>query len=131
MNRIGIIEELKKYNLDTKRYIIISGTAMVLHGLKNETPDIDISITPDYEEELLEDYLAVLEHTNPNGTYAYMIDDIINFGVNYYSEAKEYIDGFPVQSVDDIIKLKEFLNREKDREDLKLLYKRKTQINNI
>ncbi len=131
MNKIEVIKELKKYNLDIKRYIIISGTAMVLHGLKSETPDIDISITPDYEEELLEDYLAVLEHINPNGTFAYMIDDIINFGVNYYSEAKEYIDGFPVQSIDDIIKLKEFLNREKDRKDLKLLYKRKAQINNI
>ena len=122
MNRIEIIKELKKYNFDIKRYIVISGAAMVLHGLKDDTPDIDISISEDYEEELLEDYMAVLEHTNLNGTRAYIIDDNVNFGVNYYTKPSEYIEGLPVQNIEEIIKLKESLNREKDQKDLKLLY---------
>lgn len=91
MNREEIIKELKRYNFDIKKYIVISGTAMVLHGIKNGTPDIDLSIVPEYEEELLEDYFAVLEHTNTDGTHAYMIDDIINFGVKYYSLPSIYI----------------------------------------
>ena len=123
MNREEIINELKKYNFDIKRYIVISSAAMVLYGIKDETPDIDISITDDYEEELVEDYFAILEHTNPNGTRAYMIDDIINFGVEYYSKPNYYIDGYPVQSISEIIELKERLNREKDKKDLFLLYK--------
>ena len=122
MNRIEIIKELKKYNFDIKRYIVISGAAVVLHGLKDDTPDIDISISEDYEEELLEDYMAVLEHTNLNGTRAYIIDDNVNFGVNYYTKPSEYIEGLPVQNIEEIIKLKESLNREKDQKDLKLLY---------
>ena len=123
MNREEIIKELKRYNFDIKKYIVISGTAMVLHGIKNETPDIDLSIVPEYEEELLEDYFAVLEHTNTDGTHAYMIDDIINFGVKYYSLPSLYIDGIPTQSIKEIIDLKESLNRDKDKKDLKLLYK--------
>ena len=123
MNREDIINELKKYNFDIKRYIIISSAAMVLYGIKNETPDIDISITEDYEEELVEDYFAILEHTNPNGNHAYMIDDVINFGVEYYSKPSCFIEGFPVQSIGEIIQLKERLNREKDKKDLVLLYK--------
>ena len=47
MNREEIINELKKYNFDIKRYIVISSAAMVLYGIKDETPDIDISITDD------------------------------------------------------------------------------------
>ena len=123
MNRKEIINRLKKYNLDVNRYLIISGTAMVLRGIKEETQDIDISVTEDLEEELLEDYLSVLEHTNTDGTHAYMINDEINFGVKYYSEQRDFIDGLPVQKVEDIIKIKTMLNRPKDKYDLKLLKK--------
>ena len=52
MNRKEIIKELKKYNLDPKKYIVISGAAMVLYGFKDETPDIDISVTKEYKKEL-------------------------------------------------------------------------------
>jgi len=123
MNKIEIINELKKYNLDTNRYIIISGAAMVLYGIKEETPDIDISVTSDYEKELLDKYNAVLEHIGKNDNNAYMIDDIINFGVNYYSKANNFIDGLPVQTIDEIIELKKRLNRPKDKNDLELLLK--------
>jgi len=123
MNRKEIINRLKKYNLDVNRYLIISGTAMVLRGIKEETQDIDISVTEDLEEELLEDYISVLEHTNTDGTHAYMINDEINFGVKYYSEQRDFIDGLPVQKVEDIIKIKTMLNRPKDKYDLKLLKK--------
>ena len=121
MKRKEIIDKLKQYNLDVKRYIIISGTAMVLYGIKEDTPDIDISITEDYEEELLENYLAVLEHTNPNGTHAYIINDELNFGIRYYSENKNFIDGLPVQKIEDILSLKQMLNREKDQKDIRLI----------
>ena len=124
MNREEIINILKKYSFDIKRYIVISGTAMVLHGLKDETNDIDLSVTPDYEEELLEDYLAVLEHTNPNGSHAYMINGIINFGSEYYTENREFIGEIPVQTIKNIIELKKKLNRDKDKKDLELIYRR-------
>ncbi|MBR4178566.1 MAG: hypothetical protein IKR57_04385 [Bacilli bacterium] len=124
MNREEIINTLKKYSFDIKRYIVISGTAMVLHGLKDETNDIDLSVTPDYEEELLEDYLAVLEHTNPNGSHAYMINGIINFGPEYYTENREFIGEIPVQTIKNIIEIKKKLYRDKDKKDLELIYRR-------
>ena len=72
MNRKEIIKELKKYNLDPKKYIVISGAAMVLYGFKDETPDIDISVTKEYKKELLKKFDCVLE--NPE-TDSYIIDD--------------------------------------------------------
>ena len=122
MKRNEIIEVLKKYSLDLKRYVVISGAAMVIYGFKEETGDIDIAVTKDYEEELLKNYNAVLENVDPNGNNAYMINDIINFGSNYYSNEREYVDGIPVQRVEDIIKLKKMLNRDKDIKDLESIY---------
>ena len=120
MNRKEIIEELKKYKLNPKKYIIISGAAMVLYGFKEETPDIDIAVTKDYKKELLSNYECVLE--NPEAD-AYIIDDTLNFATNYYKRRREYIEGFPVLTVEDLIFSKQKMNRKKDREDLKLIFK--------
>ena len=120
MNRKEIINELKKYNLNPKKYIIISGAAMVLYGIKEETPDIDIAVTKEYKKELLSKYECELE--NPE-TDSYIIDDVLNFGANYYKRRREYIDGFPVSTIEDLIDLKVKLNRAKDKKDLKLIFK--------
>lgn len=119
MNRKEIIKELKNYNLDPKKYVVISGAAMVLYGFKDETPDIDIGVTKEYKKELLKKYDCVLE--NPE-TDAYIIDDVLNFGSYFYKRRREYIEGFPVMLVEDIIELKRKLNRTKDKKDLKLIF---------
>ncbi len=123
MKRNEIIDKLKKYNLNLDRYIVISGAAMVLYGIKEETPDIDISVDKDYEEKLLNNYNAKLEKINSDGTKAYIINDELNFGSNYYTENKAYINGIPVQKVEDILSLKLILNREKDKKDIELIKK--------
>lgn len=123
MKRNEIIDKLKKYNLNLDRYIVISGAAMVLYGIKEETPDIDISVDKDYEENLLNNYNAKLEKINSDGTKAYIINDELNFGSNYYTENKAYINGIPVQKVEDILSLKLILNREKDKKDIELIKK--------
>ena len=122
MNREEIIQKLKEYKLDINEYIVISGAAMVLYGFKEETRDIDISTTLEYKKYLLDHFNCELENKESD---AYMIDNILNFGINYYSEDKIFIDGIPTQKVEDIIKLKKFLNRDKDKKDLQLIYKKK------
>lgn len=123
MKRNEIIDKLKKYNLNPDRYILLSGAAMVLYGIKEETPDIDISVDKLLEKELLNNYDAKLEKINKDGTKAYIINDELNFGSNYYTENKAYINGIPVQKVEDILSLKLMLNREKDKKDIELIKK--------
>lgn len=119
MNRKEIINYLKKYNFNPKKYIVISGAAMVLYGFKDDTPDIDIAVTKEYKKELLKNYNCVLENVE---TDSYMIDDVINFGENFYKRRREYIEGFPVMKPMDIVDLKRKLNRAKDKKDLKLIF---------
>lgn len=113
MNKLEIINALKKYNLDKNEYIVISGAAMVLYGIKEETKDIDIAVTKRYNKYLIDNYDYEIEKGS-----IYYIDRIINFSTNYYSNDKRYIDDIPVQKINDILKLKLSLNREKDKIDI-------------
>ena len=130
MNKKEILATLKKYNLKSENFIIISSAAMVLNNIKEETKDIDISVDEEYEKELLKTYKCNLEReiTDNNKKYkAYMIDDIINFSIHYYGEYKaKRIQNYNVQTVEEILKLKQRLNREKDQKDIKIL---KEEIN--
>lgn len=122
MNKEDIINTLNKYNLDSHKYIVLSGAAMVMLGIKDKTHDIDIAVTPDYYEYLKKKYDCKIEWYNGNNT-VYFIDDIINFGLNYYNEDHLIIEGIPVQTEEDIIKIKRIFNREKDIEDIKKIKK--------
>ena len=130
MNKKEILNTLKKYNLKTEKYIIISSAAMVLNNIKKETKDIDIAVDEEYEKELLKNYKCELEReiTDNDKKYkAYLIDDLINFSVHYYGEYKsKKINGYNVQTLEEILKLKQRLNRENDKKDIKIL---KEEIN--
>lgn len=121
MNKQQIIKILKQYNFDNKEYIVISGAAMVLLGIKENTNDIDIAVTSNYYNYLLSKYECILEIINQYGVKVYFIDNIINFSTSYYSENKIFIDNIPVQSIQNIVNLKSKLNREKDKKDMKLI----------
>ena len=130
MNKKEILKTLKKYNLKKEKYIIISSAAMVLNNIKKETKDIDIAVDEEYEKELLKEYKCEIEReiTDNNKKFtAYMIDDVINFSTHYYGEYKaKIIEEYCVQTPEEILKLKQRLNREKDKKDIKIL---KEEIN--
>jgi hypothetical protein len=126
MNRKEIIEKLKQYSFDKSKYIVIAGAAMVLLGIKDKTSDIDIATTQDYNDYLVDNYNVTFEKINEYNEPVYFIDNIVNFSVTYYSDKKEYVEDIPVQNVNDILRLKKRLNREKDKIDIEKLeeYKR-------
>ena len=128
LDKKEIINILKKYNLDSNNYIVISSAAMVLLGIKNKAKDIDISVTKDYYNYLLKNYNCTLERVNEYNHKVYFIDEVINFGIDYFENNYIKIDGIHVQKPEDIIKLKKSLNREKDRKDIELINKAK-QVN--
>lgn len=119
MNKEMIIKCLDKYNFDKDKFVIISGAALVLLGIIEKTKDIDISVSSLYNDYLLDHYDCKFERINEFGKAAYMIDDIINFGVSFYPNKYDMIDNYKVASLEDCYKVKKFLNRFKDKELLK------------
>lgn len=123
MNKKQIIKTIEKYKLDKSKFVVISGAALVLLDIKKTTKDIDISCDKDYCEYLLKNYDAKFERTNELGKKAYLIDDIINFGISFMPKEIEIIDGIQCSSLKDILELKRFLNRDKDKLIIKKLEK--------
>lgn len=127
MNRVEILNKLKEYNFDTNEYMVISSAALVIQGVKEETKDIDISVTPKYYKYLEENYNCELErYDEKNNINIYYIDDVINFSTNYYSEDKDdfiLLDGIKIQSISSVTRLKNMLNRPKDMKDIELINK--------
>ncbi len=119
MNKSQIIEIIEKYQLDKSQFIVISGAALVLLGIKNETKDIDIWCDENYSNYLLENYQCEFERINELGNNAYMINQIINFGTSFQPKETIIIDGIRCSSLIDILLLKKFLNRKKDKELIK------------
>lgn len=121
MNKEEILRVLKKYNFDSNKYIVISGAAMVLLGIKESTNDIDIAIKEEYYDYLLTNYNCVFEKNNEYNKRVYFIDNVINFSSSYYKNNFVLIEDIPVQTIEDILELKLFLNREKDKKDIEFI----------
>ena len=125
MNKKQIISFLKKLNLDENKYVVISGAAMVLYGFKETTSDIDISVKEEYYNELINTFNCEIECIDINNNPVYFIENVVNFGLLYYTDEVNLIEGIRVQSVEELINLKKMLNRDKDRSDLKLIFGKK------
>ena len=123
MNKSQIIEIIKKYKLDKTKFIVISGAALVLLGIEKEANDIDIWCDNDYCNHLLNNYDCKFERINEYGKKAYLIDNLINFGVSFRPKEVENIEGIQCASLKDILELKKFLNRSKDKNIISKLEK--------
>ena len=121
MNKKEIIKKLQEYNFDKNKYIVLSGASMVLQKVKKETSNIDISVTKDYYDYLLENYNCEFKEYNKYNNKVYTIDNCIYFGIDFYTENKEYVFDIPCQTLEDILTIKKDLNRKKDQADIKKL----------
>lgn len=118
MIRREIVQKVKQIfiNMSNNGYWLITGAAMVMHGIKTQTSDIDIGCTKEFFEELRNNGHAVIRKEGyPDRICIESCVEILE-GI----ETKEivYIEEIPVSSIKDIITFKKKLNREKDKKDL-------------
>lgn len=127
---MNVIEEIKKLNLPIDRYVVIGGSSLAVRGIR-ETEDIDLVVSKD----LLEEYKQKEGwHTHPrldttkepgltNGPVEMYPD--IGYGVEDSFEEMisraDIVEGIPVASLEDIIRIKETYKREKDLRDIELI----------
>lgn len=122
LDKMDILEILSRYEINPNEYKILSGASLVLQDVKSNTHDIDIAVSEKLFNELLQKYNCRYEKTNPNGTKVYMIDDALNFSTNYYETIETTkSNGYNIQTLESIKKLKKELNRPKDKYDIFLI----------
>lgn len=115
MNKKEVLKTLKEYELNKDEIIILSTAALVLKGIKENCNDIDIAVSEEYYKELFK-YRPKLKCEK-----VYTIDDKIDFGTNYYDSKAERNNGYLIQTPLEVLKLKEKLNRTKDKQDINLI----------
>lgn len=108
------LRRIDELGLDKNKYCIISGGVMLMHGLKDTTDDIDFYVLPSYFLELKERFNF---KKSSKFSYLYELDDNIEVGVVEFSDKDvEYVDGYPVLSLELELEWKIKNNREKDKE---------------
>ena len=119
MKKADIIEKLRAFPYDTKDYWVITGGAMAMYGIREETSDIDLGCTSELADRLEKD--GFLYQIKPDGTRWFRIGSDIEVYENWLYDSVELVDGIPVISIPGLIAMKQTIGREKDKRDLKLI----------
>lgn len=119
MNKKEIIFKLKNINLDLNEIIVISGASLVVQDIIDNTVDIDLSCSEDYYKKIK--WEEKLGDAKKNIKYYDVFEIANNF---YYPDKVVIIDGIKFMNLKECLKVKEELNRPKDREVILKLRKR-------
>lgn len=116
MNKEELYKLVEKLKLPITEYCILSGGSLVMHGIRENTNDLDIDITKKGFEIIKKYFSPTLVDENKK---LYKITENIEcFLDNNFETDIEFIDGYPCQSLMSVYRLKKKLNREKDQSDI-------------
>ncbi len=119
--KLSLLRRLRKLPFSEKEYWVVAGGAMVLHGFKPQTRDIDLGCTTLLANKLERQGYAV--SYCEDGTRKILYSENIEIFENWIEDTVEIIGGVPVVSIDGLIKMKKKLGRQKDLEDIALIEK--------
>ncbi len=104
MNKIEIIRRLEELNFDKNEYWLVTGGAMVLYGIKNETHDIDLGCSKKMADNLEKKGYKVTRLID--GTRKINIENDIEIFENWIFDKIDVITNIPVISLDGLIAMK-------------------------
>ena len=118
MKAEDIRQRLAELALDTNEYRINAGGAMVLHGLREETHDLDIWCTKKLGDALAQ---RCEPQMLPGGGRRFVRAPDVEIDESMLSGETVFLNGIPVAPLEDVLALKRQLNREKDQRDIAVL----------
>ena len=119
MNRRDILQTLSAFPYDRSEYWLITGGAMVLYGIRNETGDIDLGCTKEMADRLEADGF-LYDHT-AEGRRCFRYGDDIEIFEGWMEGRAVTVDGLQVVSLEGLLEMKRALGREKDLTDIALI----------
>ena len=119
MNKQEIIQKIQALGFPEEDYWLVTGGAMVLYGIRNETHDIDLGCSRKLADRLEAD--GYLTKRDPDGTRKFEMPGDIELFEDWLFDRVDTIDGVPVISIKGLIMMKESLGRAKDMSDLALI----------
>ena len=120
MNRADVLEKLRTLNWPLDDYWVVAGAAMVLHGLRTETRDLDLGCTTARADTLEAAGVPFRQMDDGSGRW-FTLDGEIEVFENWLCDRTELVEGAPVISLQGLRQMKAALGREKDRRDIALI----------
>ncbi len=119
MDRTEILCRLLALDWPKEDYWVVAGGAMVLHGLRPETYDLDLGCTGP-RADALEGMGVPFRYMDDGSRWFALAEDIEVFE-NWLTDRVELVDGVPVISLRGLAQMKRALGREKDMRDLAII----------
>lgn len=120
-DKYSLLQQLQKLSFPEEEYWVVAGGAMVLHGVRPQTHDIDLGCSTLLADKLEQQGYAVSRCED--GTRKILYSENIEIFENWIEGAVEIISGVPVVCIDGLIQMKKKLGREKDLADIALIEK--------
>ncbi len=120
MKKADILAALAAFPYSKEDYWVITGGAMVLYGIREETHDIDLGCTEKMADTLEAE--GFLHRVMPDGYRWFKLGGDIEVFENWLCDTVVSVDGVPVVSIDGLIAMKQKLGREKDLRDICLIH---------
>ena len=114
-NKEKLKEYLKGLNLEKGEYHLIAGASLLMHGMKDETEDIDMYIS-EKQFEKLKKCFDLKKSNKPYENLYELNSDVEVVVTQIKKEHIYYIEGVPCNSILEDYKWKKQHNREKDQE---------------
>ncbi len=112
----SLIQRIKELPFPEKEYWVVAGGAMVLHGFRTQTRDIDLGCSTLLADQL--EQQGYVASRCDDGTRKIVYSEDIEIFENWLEGTVEIISGVPVVSVMGLIQMKKKLGREKDLADI-------------
>lgn len=124
LDKQEVLEELNlfvvRYNLDKSDIQVLGGAALVIRGLREHAVDLDLYLCKEECQRLLStgDFEEKIVESKPD--VVWLVSESIDIRNTHYV-CDVLVDGFPIQSLESILSLKLKLNRDKDKNDVRII----------
>ena len=119
MDKHEILDQLRVFPYDRDEYWVVTGSAMVLYGIKEQADDIDLGCSVKMADLLESD--GYLYGRTKDGNRWFKVGDSIEVFESWLYDSTIKTDGFRVISLNGLIEMKEKIGREKDFRDIGLI----------
>lgn len=120
-DKYSLLQRLQEFSFPEKEYWVVAGGAMVLHGFRPQTHDIDLGCSTLLADKLEQQGYVVSRCED--GIRKILYSENVEIFENWIEGTVEIISGIPVVCVDGLIQMKKKLGREKDLADIALIEK--------
>lgn len=120
-DKYSLLQQLRKLPFSDREYWVVAGSAMVLHGFRAQTHDIDLGCSTLLADELEQQGYAVSRCED--GSRKIIYSENVEIFENWIEGTVEIRSGVPVVCADGLIRMKRKLGREKDLSDIALIEK--------